>query len=150
MSVFMEIDTELPINAVLEDFRRGNFGPVAVGPLKQAPNGWWGGVWEQGSFSIRTIDDNHRRHLTEAFHLPHTLRTVIWMTFDDMYDGQTAVYQMVAFALKEWDGDLAVLNNGDYLRVLRVSGEVRLRDDCLDPDRLVFYQDIPWKTMKVT
>ncbi len=143
----MEIHTSLNQDEVLNHLRHGRMAAFVTGPLTQTPNGRWGGTWQHGVFSVRELDNEDREEQKIRFNLPPTLKTRIWLTTDQVYEGQTVVYQMVATAFKEWEGDLAVLNNGDYLRVERVHGNIRLREDCLGPDRLGFFQDFDWKPL---
>jgi len=147
MSAFMEINTELPHGEVVEHFRRGHIESVNLDSLRLAADGCWCGTWEFGDFSIERINEEQRLDLKQRFNLPLTLKTRIWITTDELYEGQTGVYLMAAEALKNWEGDLAVLNNGDYLRVQRVAGHVSLREDCLNPERLVFYNGIKWSPL---
>lgn len=150
MSFFMSFYTEVPEDKVLNRLRQDGIGPCHFGPLSQGSHSRrWGGDWSGGVFSVNTIDDEDRDDLSEQFKLPRTLQTRIWITTDDLYQGQTDVYHMTAILIKEWKGDLALLNNGDYLRVQRVNGQVSLRADCLNPERLVFYRDFDWKPLPV-
>lgn len=146
----MSLYTAVPEDKVLSRLRQGGVGPCIFGPMSQGNHSKrWGGDWIGGVFSINTIDDEDRDDLNEQFNLPRTLQTRIWITTDEVYQGQTDVYHMTAILLKEWEDDLALLNNGDYLRVQRVSGQISLRADCLNPERLVFYQDFDWKPLPV-
>ena len=144
----MSLYTEVPEDQVLNRLGQGSIGPCQFGPLSQGSHSRrWGGDWNGGVFSVNTIDDEDRDDLSEQFKLPRTLQTRIWITTDELYQGQTDVYHMTAILLKEWNGDIALLNNGDYLRVKRVNGQISLRDDCLNPERLVFYRGFDWKPL---
>jgi hypothetical protein len=150
MSFFMSLYTEAPEDIVLHRLGQGCIGPCSFGPLSQGNHSKrWGGDWSGGVFSVNTLDDEDRDELKEQFNLPPTLQTRIWITTDEVYQGQTEVYHMTAILLKEWQGDLAVLNNGDHLRVQRVNGQISLRADCLNPSRLVFYRDFDWKPLPI-
>lgn len=108
-----------------------------------------GGGWKGGVFSVRSLDSEDLEDLNERFNLPRTFQTKLWITTDDVYQGQTEVYRMTSIFLKEWRGDLALLNNGDHLRVQRIGGQIGLREDSLNPERLVFYQDLSWTPLPV-
>ena len=150
MSFFMNLYTSEPEDKVLIRLRQGRIGPCTFCDFSQGPNSKkWGGDWSGGVFTVSTIDDEDRDDLSQQFLLPRTLQTKIWITTDEVYQGQTDVYYMTAILLKEWEGDLALLNNGDYLEVKRVNGQVSLRADCLNPERLIFYQDFDWKPLPV-
>jgi hypothetical protein len=148
MSCYMSLYTTVPEDKALSRIRLGHVGPCTFGAFSRGSHtGRWGGDWNGGVFSVNTIDDEDRDDLQDRFHLPRTLQTRIWITTDEVYEGQTDVYHMTAILLKEWEGDLALLNNGDYLRVQRVNGQISLRADYLNPERLVFYRDFDWKPL---
>jgi hypothetical protein len=150
MSYFMNLCTSEPEEKVLNRFRQGHIGPCTFSNFSRGTHSKnWGGDWSGGVFSISTIDDEERDELNQQFSLPRTLRTKIWITTDELYEGQTDLYHMTALLLKEWQGDLALLNNGDYLEVQRINDQVSLRADCLNPSRLVFYRDFDWKPLPV-
>ena len=149
MSSYMEIHTTQPLEIVKTCFDKRRIGPFSLTPPTQKTSTRWGGEWKLGVYSIRSLDEDDRDDLHERFHLPRTLKTRIWITTDEVYEGQTDVYHMTAILLKEWEGDLALLNNGDYLEVQRLSGKISLRDDCLNPERLVFFRDFDWKPLPI-
>lgn len=145
----MNLYTALSHDDVLERLRQGKIGPFTFTQIMQDRSGAWGGDWNRGVFSIRALDDEDKADLHHQFALPPSLQTKIWITIDELYEGQTDVYHLTALLLQAWPGDLALLNNGDYLRVQRVNGQISLREDCLNPERLVFYQDFDWKPLPV-
>ena len=146
----MNLYTAESEDTVLSRLRRGHIGPCTFSNFSQGSHSKkWGGDWSGGVFTISTIDEEERDELSQQFSLPRTLRTKIWITTDEVYEGQTDVYHMTALLLKEWQGDLALLNNGDYLRVQRINNQVSLRADSLNPTRLVLYRDFDWKPLPV-
>ncbi len=145
----MEIHTSESFDKVKNRFDQRSIGPFVLTPPTQKTSERWGGEWQLGVYSIRALDDEDLDDLQDRFHLPRTLKTRVWITTDEVYEGQTDVYHMAAIFLKEWEGDFALLNNGDYLRVRRVNGQISLRADCLNPERLVFYRGFDWKPLPV-
>lgn len=106
------------------------------------------GDWECGVFCIEDIHEEDRIFLRKDLGL-QDIKTRFWINCEPVYEGQTVVYQLTSEALKKWHGDLALLHDGDNVEVQRINGEISLRADHLNPDRLVFYREFDWKPLPV-
>ena len=148
MSQFMEIHAALPLEQVVNHLQRGRLGPFAFGPLIARAGNRWGGTWERGVLSVRALDEEDRQELHERFHLPKTLRSCIWITTPDIHADEEAAHHMMAIALREWEGDMVLLNGGDELEVQRINGKIQVRSDYLSPGSLAAYADVSWQSLR--
>ena len=147
MSVSMHLYTALHSDEVLNRLKGGKVGSWGFGPIRRTTGGRYAAEWRQGVFCVETPDQEDLLDLQTDLRLPPTFQTRLWFNCQPSHEGQTDVYQVTSTLLKEWDGDLALLHDGDSVRVQRVNGQVSLREDFLSPQHLTFYQDIPWKQL---
>jgi|GEM_PF-1612028 len=146
--MFMHLYTARSTPEVLDYFRQKDFGGHALKLTKQSRIGNWGGDWEYGVFSIEELAEESHDTLHEEGHdLPKTLKTLLWITTQPLYPGQDAVYDMTVDALRKWDGDLALLNNGDSVLVQRVDGKINLRVDYMNDEILAKFKEFDYEPL---
>lgn len=142
----MHLLTTLSSKDVIQSVVSSTFDCFKVDHLRQTSGSKLTGDWEYGVFCIEDIHEEDKISLRKDLGLPD-MKTRFWINCEPVYEGQTAVYQLTSEALKKWHGDLALLHDGDSVEVQRINGEIRLRADYLNPERLVFYRDFAWKPL---
>ena len=145
----MELHTELSKDRVIESLRKGRLGDIHLKPLRTTRLGAAVCDWDYGIFAVRENAAEIVEDLGVQHGLPTTLRTRITMTTKPYYEGQLAVYHLMAHLLRDWPGDLALLNNGDYLRIQRIDGKVKMRADCFNEDILPIFAGFDYEPLPV-
>lgn len=130
MSDFMEIDLSASLEDAVSLLRLEVDGPMRFGALSANKRGWQA-EWEYGHLSLRSLDQEDQEELSSSFDLPLGFRTRLWISMKPFDDGLVSFYGFVARLLSRWDGNMAVLLNGDYMRLQRVNGALAIRLECL-------------------
>lgn len=112
--------------------------------------GLWSGQWDRGVFCIDGLEQEDIEELRRQFHLPATLKTRVWLTTPDIHQDQEAAHDIMATALREWKGDMALLNGGDTVEVQRVNGIIQARSDYLSAGSLAAYKGLDWRPFPAT
>ncbi len=131
--MFMELYTSLPSEEVVRHLSKGQLGPVKIGPAERDSRGLFGN-WDYGVFSIKPLDEEYHQELKDVHNLPTTLQTRIFISTQPYYEGQLALYRIMAHLLRTWSGDLALLNYGETVMVQRIGGQIKLRVDQFNED----------------
>lgn len=150
MSAFMEIHTALEHDDVLARIGQGCIGRHHFELSTAKTGGLWAGQWDRGVFCIDSLAQEDLEELRGRLHLPATLKTRLWLTTPDIHRDQEAVHDIMATALREWKGDMALLNGGDTVEVQRVNGAIQARSDYLSAGSLAAYKGLDWRPFQPT
>lgn len=148
MSDFMEIDLSASLEDALSLLRLEVNGPIRLGALSANKLGWQAD-WEYGDLSLRSLDQEDHEDLSMSFDLPSGFRTRLWMSMKPFDEGLVSFYGFVARLLSRWDGNMAVLLNGDYMRLQRVNGALAIRLDCLSESVLSQFAHFSYRPLSI-
>jgi hypothetical protein len=144
--MFMELYTDLPSEEVVQRLSSGQLGSVHFGPSEQDSRGLFGN-WEYGVFSIKPLDDEYHQELKDVHGLPVTLKTRIWISTQPYYEGQIALYHVMSHLLRNWPGDLALLNYGETVMVQRIGGQIMMRVEQFNEDILPIFAGFDYQPL---
>ncbi len=146
----MELHTELSKDRVLELLRKGRLGDIDLKPLEMTRLGAGVCDWDYGFFAVRENEAEMVEELGVQHGLPSTLRTRIKITTQLYYEGQLAVYHLTAHVLRNWPGDLALLNYGETVMAQRVSGQIKMRVKQFNDNILPIFAGFDYEPLPVS
>ena len=142
--MFMELHTDIPKDQVLDSLQQGRLGDIVLGTIKKTQLGAGVCDWSHGIFAVRENEAEMVNEMGTQHGLPATLRTRIKITTQPYYEGQVAVYHLMSHLLRNWPGDLALLNYGETVMVQRVNGQIKIREDQFNDDILPIFADFDY------
>lgn len=143
----MVIYTELAVEEVVSQVKSGRLGGVDFGPSARKDSGSLVGDWQHGVFLIDHLEEDDKEELPLSFGLPKNLSTKVWISTQPYYEGQIALYHVMAHLLHNWPGDLALLNYGETVMVQRVGGQIMMRVEQFNEDILPIFAGFDYQPL---
>ena len=135
MSLFIDLYAELPYPELLEKIEQGigRFRFIPTVSTDLGPRFFWG----RGDVSVTGLTEEKKDIVREDSGIRNPVSRLHFHPNPD-YEGSLDILQMMAIALKEWQGDLVLISYDETVLVERVNDEIRFSKNMNDEKRSLF------------